>query len=821
MEYVIYRNQKFFLNQDYSLNLPTQEIENLQDIQGLENLKTIKYLYLDNNKIKHIRCLSKLKNLKILSLKNNKIEVIDGIENLKELEELNLSGNFIKEIIGLDNLPKLKRLYIERNKITKIGGLKNLNNLEILWLNHNKIIKIEGLDNLKKLENLELNNNLIIEISGLDNLVELKVLDLRENQISVISGFQNLTNLREIRLLPNPIPSDLIYKFNTDRYYHNPTQNYVKYCRGDYVEYSEKFYFPENNQLHLFSLGISDLNDVKGLENLSSVELLNLNDNQIKEINFILKLKNLQILWLDLNKIEEIKNLGSSINLENLSLIKNQIETISGLKSLKNLKELILMDNNIQNLSGLESLHHLSVLDLSNNPEINDFTSLQDLISLERLILKNTNISDISILKKMKNLKELDLSNNNITKIPKMNIPHLKWLDLSNNNLKSMESLCQFPNLKYLNLNGNEIEELKCIDKMLKSLNKFYIDNNKLDRDLYDKLKIADNRIYPNSNNSRSFIIYLLLKNLFDSTKDQDHSEIDFNQLIENSNILRKIEYPRLRDLVHYFKEGYEIRCGPNNVPISIVTPKVIATEIVELLKLVGPDKGYPLDHLVNRLHLCNKKAVMRLIREIDKNIPTEIQFYYNNNEIKRASNNIIKTSLSKDLLNMFLKKASEDEITDMFVVPIFQQMNFKNIVSKGHTERINEYGQDIRIMKYKLPTGNVLYFVAQIKKGNIGSSPQQPTQEISNLLAELRQAYDKEIFDDEINRSVLPDHIILIISGRIGEQALNFLNENLEREKKRNLIRINGEKLINLYYEYGLPSQIEESIKNHLNNLR
>ena len=275
-----------------------------------------------------------------------------------------------------------------------------------------------------------------------------------------------------------------------------------------------------------------------------------------------------------------------------------------------------------------------------------------------------------------------------------------------------------------------------------------------------------------------------------------------------------------MRDLVHLFKKDYEVRCGKNNIPISIVTPKGIANELVELLRPVGQDKGYSIDDLVNRLHLCDKKAVMRLIREIDQNIPTEIQFYYTDKEIKRGSNSFVQTSLSKDLLNTFLKKASEDEITDLFVVPLFQQMNFKNVVSKGHIERINEYGQDIRIMKYKLPTNNVLYFVAQIKKGNIGSSPQQPTHEISNLLAELRQAYEKEIFDDEINISVLPDIMILLNSGRIGEQALNFLDQKLDREKRRNLIRINGEKLINLYYEYGLPSQIEESIRNYLNNL-
>ena len=281
-------------------------------------------------------------------------------------------------------------------------------------------------------------------------------------------------------------------------------------------------------------------------------------------------------------------------------------------------------------------------MDLSNNPEIKDFSGLTDLISLKKLILKNIGINDISILKNMKNLKELNLSHNNITQIPKINIPNLKCLDLNNNNLKSMQLLFQFPNLEYLNLNNNEIEELKCIDKMLRKLNKFYIDNNKLNlnRDLYNQLKITDSRVDSNLNNSRLFIIYLLLKNFFNSNKDQDYLEINFNDLIKNSSIIKRIKYPELRDILHLFKKEYEIRCGPNNIPISIVSPKVIASEIEEkILKLlVLGGRGYPLDDLVHEHQLCNKKAVKRLLRVIKDRELTEIPFLFTSAEIIRAS---------------------------------------------------------------------------------------------------------------------------------------------------------------------------------------
>ncbi len=637
MEYVVLRNKKFPLNQDFSLNLSSQEIEELQEIQGLEDLKTIKSLYLDNNKIKDIQSLSKLKKLKVLSLKNNKIENIESIGTLKELNVLYLSRNNIEEIKGLE-LPNLKYLFIESSNLTKMDGLKDIYNLEKLWLNDNKIVKIEGLEKLEKLENLILSKNQIVEISGLDNLVELKVLDLSENQIIEISGLQNLENLEKIKLIPNPIPRELWDKFETDRYYPNKAQIYVKYCRKEYVEYGEKFYFIDNNKLHLSSLGIFDLNDVKGFENISDIEFLNLTDNPIEEINNLHNLKNLKTLWLSFNKIREIKNLENLTKLEKLALNDNCIKHISGLESLRELKELNLSSNSIRDLYGLNSLNNINTLDLSNNSEIKNFSGLENLTSLKELILINTNISNLSLLRNMKDLKKLVLSNNIITKIPKINIPNLKWLDLSNNYLEDMENFCQFPNLEYLNLDNNKIDELKCIDLMLNNLIKFYIENNKLNKSLYDKLKIADKPNNYTFNNSRFFILYLLLKSFFTSSKDREQLEIDLKQLIKDSNIVHNFDYAKLRDIVKIFNESYEIRCGPNELPLSIVTPKGIAKEIDEkILKFLVPGKKYPLNDLVTELHLCNKKAAKRLLRQIRDEKFTKKPFTFTTDNIIRA----------------------------------------------------------------------------------------------------------------------------------------------------------------------------------------
>jgi Leucine-rich repeat (LRR) protein len=77
--------------------------------------------------------------------KNNiqKITDIDGIENLGSLRSLDLSYNRIKYISGLESLKKLEELYISNNQIEDLANLENLNrlqNLILLDLHGNKIV---------------------------------------------------------------------------------------------------------------------------------------------------------------------------------------------------------------------------------------------------------------------------------------------------------------------------------------------------------------------------------------------------------------------------------------------------------------------------------------------------------------------------------------------------------------------------------------------------------------------------------------------------------------------------------------------------------
>ena len=116
------------------------------------------------------------------------------------------------------------------------------------------------------------------------------------------------------------------------------------------VEYHSKFYVVEKKRglktLDLSRLGIMHIIEIKGLSELTD----------------------LQVLILAGNRITEIKGLGELTDLKVLKLTGNQITEIKGLENLTNLEKLYLDNNQITEIKGLENLNKLSYLTLWKNP---------------------------------------------------------------------------------------------------------------------------------------------------------------------------------------------------------------------------------------------------------------------------------------------------------------------------------------------------------------------------------------------------------------------------------------------------------------------
>ena len=89
------------------------------------------------------------------------------------------------------------------------------------------------------------------------------------------------------------------------------------------------------------------------------------------------------------------------------------------------------------------------------------------------------------------------------------------------------------------------------------------------------------------------------------------------------------------------------------------------------------------------------------------------------------ATNTIVRTSpnphrpfseaeiIQRELLIAYLNDASEDELIEEVLLPLFRHLGFHRVTSAGHKDKALEYGKDVW-MRFTLPTQHVLYFGIQ-----------------------------------------------------------------------------------------------------------
>ena len=128
------------------------------------------------------------------------------------------------------------------------------------------------------------------------------------------------------------------------------------------------------NNLESLNLRSNHIKKLEGLENMTKLRYLYVEDNQINKIECLDKLKNLHSLrfgesfhFYSGNMIHKIENLESLTELRVLELANNKIQKIEGLDLLKNLECLDLSYNKIEVIEGLEELANLKILNLTNN----------------------------------------------------------------------------------------------------------------------------------------------------------------------------------------------------------------------------------------------------------------------------------------------------------------------------------------------------------------------------------------------------------------------------------------------------------------------
>lgn len=398
------------------------------------------------------------------------------LENLMELfKNILLVPKYYVKILMI-NLDELSENY-QRNEIDKldliikqcISLFPSIKKLTIKnWNFYNSTVDILGhFYNFEQLTKLYLVFNDINNIEGLGSCINLLYLDLSDNNIDNIEELGNLTKLEDLNL---------------------------------------------NNQFLNFLT--DDKLSLKGLENLTNLIHLNVQNTKIDDNDVLLLEKLYNMTQLDLSHNPNITNIFCLSRLKKLNfldLVKCKIEKFDVLGNFKLLSSLSLIwkffdvnddpipGNHIISEIGNFKLYNLKwfYLNKCHITEIQVFNRYY--MNLELLDLSNNRIVEIKGLKNLKNLRELKMISNlivNITGLDEMiNIPYIKQgqrlvnlrasffnlvnLNLSYNYIVTLgRGLDKLVNLEQLNLTDNEIEEIGGLENLVNLKFLFLSKNN-------------------------------------------------------------------------------------------------------------------------------------------------------------------------------------------------------------------------------------------------------------------------------------------------------------------------------------------------------
>lgn len=253
-----------FIQQMTSLKILFLKDQFLSKIPDLSSLVNLEQLFLHSNMIKDINVFGRLPKLKNLQLSKNIISSLEGfkqIKGCKSLRNLNLSYNKISDVIDLkplshfpelmqidlsDNsiselninfkLP-LRSLNLARNKIQHITAIKNLPNLQFLDLSYNRIIHLQNIENLPDLSEVRCKGNPIknIEVDNLSSKLKISGVYLPHVEICKINNYLALKLIDGItRLFIKDIEfeeftelSEFIVKH---RFNYNPEKTFRRLC---------------------------------------------------------------------------------------------------------------------------------------------------------------------------------------------------------------------------------------------------------------------------------------------------------------------------------------------------------------------------------------------------------------------------------------------------------------------------------------------------------------------------------------------------------------------------------------------------------------
>jgi hypothetical protein len=154
-----------------------------------------------------------------------------------------------------------------------------------------------------------------------------------------------------------------------------------------------------------------------------------------------------------------------------------------------------------------------------------------------------------------------------------------------------------------------------------------------------------------------------------------------------------------------------------------------------------------------------------------------------------------------REQLVNYLNNASEDQLIEEILLPLFRQLGFQRITAAGHKDKALEFGKDIW-MKFVLPTLHVLYFGIQVKKDKLDAAGMTKAGNfnVAEVHRQVTMMLGHDIFDPEIGKRVLVDHAYIIAGGEITKAARLWIGNMLDTSRRSQIMFMDRDDILNLY---------------------
>ncbi|XP_019940178.2 leucine-rich repeat-containing protein 9 isoform X2 [Paralichthys olivaceus] len=424
-------------------------------------------LNLDSQRISKLMNLNKLVNLRWASFNDNDISKLEGLQSCLKLEELSLNNNRISTLSGLSKLLCLNKLSVDGNQLSTLDAsvLDQLPNLTFLSVENNCISSLHGIQRVRSLLELYIGNNQISTprdiyyLKGLSNLI---ILDLYRNPL--VEKLENyriymVFHLSSLKALDGTAVEVIESESAKDMFGGRLTSDMVAEKLG-HSNYRDITY------LTLQSCSIRSV-DLSPADIFVSLRSVNLDHNNLTSFSGLVYLPNIKALCLNYNHIESIlPRQRTQAHLTNRQILHSKVHSSGyGQQSSSRGKRETGPTGSREPLMGsLEVLHlsHNGIYSLAN-------LQLSRLTNLKALFLQGNEISHVEGLEGLRQLRELVLDRNRIKSLAEnsfiaQNV--LLELHLEENRIRELNHLDPLTELRKLFLGMNRLQDVTELDKL-------------------------------------------------------------------------------------------------------------------------------------------------------------------------------------------------------------------------------------------------------------------------------------------------------------------------------------------------------------------